>query len=159
MRRSENPTTGRSRRTNDRVLGLWRELRGNRAYPTPEDVISDANAEDAGGVGPNAFIIYFDGQPLESVFTSGSKVLESVCGTETRGNRITDCLPKPLGESMLGFVRTLAKIRKPIAVSSRFATDHGSEILYRSIYLPLSTDQDHVEYLLGAFSYKESRAA
>ena len=61
--------------------------------------------------------------------------------------------------SMLSFVRTISKARKPIAVSSSFDADDGAVVLYRSIYLPLSADQRNVEYLLGAFSYKEQLAA
>ena len=141
------------------MLGYWHELRGDRAYPTPDEVSFGAGAEDAEKLGANVFVVYFNSQPLESVFTSGSKVLESVCGAETRGCRITDCLPQPLRESMLGFVRTLAKTHKPIAVSSSFTNDDGSQILYRSIYLPLSSDESNVEHLLGAFSYKELAAA
>ena len=151
----------RSQRTNDRAFSLWRELRGSRAYPTPNEVASgaDTSAEEAGTLWPNVFVVYFNGQPLDSVFTFGSPVLESVLGVETGGCRVADCLPGPLRDSMLSFVKTLSKTRKPIAVSSSFAVEDGSEVLYRSIYLPLSADQNNVEHLLGAFSYKQSPAA
>ena len=148
-------------RANDRTLSYWRDLRGERAFPTPVDVTSgaDAVAEEAEDLRPNVFVVYFNGQPLESVFTIGSAVLESICGIETSGRRIVDCLPVPLRDSMLSFVRALAKARKPIAVSSSFTPDDGAEVLYRSIYVPLSADQNNVEHLLGAFSYKQPPAA
>ena len=36
-----------------------------------------------------------------------------------------------------------------------FTNTRGEEILYRSIILPLSDDQENVNYLVGAFSYKQ----
>lgn len=149
----------RAQRTNDRTLHFWRALCGERPYPAPGDVVSGTAAGEATSLRPNVFVLYFDGQPLESVFTFGSEVLDTVCGAHTGGHRLADCLPGPLRDSMLGFVRALAKARKPIAVSSSFTRDEGGEVLYRSIYLPLSGDQQHVEHLLGAFSYKEVPAA
>ncbi len=151
----------RWQRTNDRVLHYWRDLCGDRAFPTPADVVdaAEAHGEEAEGLKPNVFVLYFNGYPLESVFTMGSEVLESACGVETSGHRVADCLPDALRDSMLSFVRTLARTRKPIAVSSSFANQSGDEVLYRSIYLPLSADQNSVGYLLGAFSFKKRPAA
>ncbi len=140
-------------------MAYWNELRGSRAYPSPDDVISDPAGNDQDEtIRRNVFVVYFNGQPLDSVFTVGSEVLESVCGIKIADTRVADCLPSPLSNSMISFVRALAKARKPIAVSSSFATEEGGELLYRSIYLPLSADQEKVEYLLGAFSFKESPA-
>jgi hypothetical protein len=160
LRDRKSQTDGRIRRTNDRTLAYWNELRGDRAYPSPDDVISDTAAEGAEAevLRRNVFVVYFDGQPLDSVFTFSSEVLESACGIRTADTRVADCLPSPLCDSMISFVRALAKARKPIAVSSSFATEKGTELLYRSIYLPLSADQENVEYLLGAFSFKETPA-
>ncbi len=158
MRDHKSRGDSQIRRTNDRTLAFWNELRGDRAFPTPHDVTASATVDSAEveTLRPNVFVVYFNGQPLESVFTFGSEVLESVCGISTAHTRIADSLPSPLCASMLSFVRALAKARKPIAVSSSFATENGTELLYRSIYLPLSVDQDKVEHLLGAFSFKET---
>ncbi len=158
MRDHKSRGDGRIRRTNDRTLAFWNELRGDRAFPSPHDVTASATVDSAEveTLRPNVFVVYFNGQPLESVFTFASEVLESVCGISTAHTRVADSLPSPLCDSMLSFVRALAKARKPIAVSSSFATENGTELLYRSIYLPLSVDQDKVEHLLGAFSFKET---
>lgn len=153
---AQGRTDARVRRTNDRVLSWWREMRGDRRYPTLDEVVEvrDHLRDDSGSLMDNLFIVYFDGAPQDSVFTAGSGVLDSVCGTETTGRRVDECLPADLRDSMLGFVRTISKTCKPIAVSSRFTTEGGEEVLYRSIYLPLSREDESVDHLIGAFSCK-----
>ncbi|MEE2969671.1 MAG: hypothetical protein VX741_06010 [Pseudomonadota bacterium] len=42
---------------------------------------------------------------------------------------------------------------KAIADIGHFSNANGSEIWYRSILLPLSSDQVNVDHILGAFSF------
>ncbi len=148
-------------RANDRALACWQEMRGERAFPTPDQATSFATElwREAGDLGSNVFVVDFNGAPQRSVFTVGSPALDSVCGQGTARRRIADCLPNPLRRSILGFVKTMAKAPRPITVSSSFVTEGGKQMLYRSIYLPLSANQSRVAHLLGAFSFKALPAA
>jgi hypothetical protein len=141
-------------------LTYWRDLRGDRSYPSPQEVTVAAHGHDPADVDlvTHFFVVDFDGEPMESVFTSGSSVLDTICGIETAGRRISECLPSALGNSMISFVRAMARARKPIAVSGAFDVEADAKVLYRSIYMPLSVDQAKVEHLLGAFSYKQQAA-
>ena len=148
----------RARRTNDLALTYWRELRGQRTYPSPEEVLaaSEGQAPADDDLTPHFFVVDFDGEPAASVFTSGSAVLDSVLGTETAGRKISECMPAGLGESMISFVRVMARTKKPITVSGTFDADADDRVLYRSIYMPLSADQSNVDHMLGAFSFKRA---
>ena len=148
-------------RANDRTLACWQDMRRGRLFPTPDQATSFASElwEEASDLEPNVFVVDFNGAPQRSVFTVGSPALESMCGQGTAARRIADCLPDPLRRSILGFVKTMAKGPRPITVSSSFVTDCGKQMLYRSIYLPLSADQSRVAHLLGAFSFKALPAA
>ncbi len=155
----ENPF--HKRRTNDRALAYWRELRGDRVFPRPQDVSLEADLEFEGleRLWPNIFVVYFKTNPEESVFTLASAVLDSLCEAPTIDRRLADCLPATLRESVLSFVHGIARAHKPLSVSSHFVTDHGIDVLYRSIFLPLSSDQGTVDFLLGAFSYRPLSAS
>lgn len=152
---------GSGQRANDRTLGLWQEMRGARPFPTPDEATTLAAElrRQAGDLEANVFVVDINDEPLQSVFTVASPVLDQVCGKDTARRRISDCLPDPLRRSMLGFVKTMAKGPRPITVSSRFITERGKEMLYRSIYLPLGSDRGRVRHLLGAFSFKALPAA
>ena len=148
-------------RANDRTLACWQDMRRGRMFPTPDQATSFATElwQEADNLEPNVFVVDFNGAPQHSVFTVGSPTLDFVCGHGTAARRIADCLPDPLRRSMLGFVKTMAKGPRPITVSSSFVTECGKQMLYRSIYLPLSADQSRVAHLLGAFSCKALPAA
>ena len=45
-------------------------------------------------------------------------------------------------------------MKKPIADVGQFTNANGDEVYYRSILLPLSSDQENVDYVLVAFSFK-----
>ena len=45
-------------------------------------------------------------------------------------------------------------MRKPIADVGEFTNASGEEILYRSVFLPVTDDGGSVTHLIGAFSYK-----
>lgn len=153
-----NAQHSRARRTNDLALTYWRELRGQRPYPRPDEVLatSDGQAPADAELTPHFFVVDFDGEPMGSVFTAGSAVLDEAFGTETTGRKISECMPAGLGESMISFVRAMARTKKPITVSGTFDADADGKMLYRSIYMPLSADQSNVDHMLGAFSFKRA---
>ncbi len=151
---------GRSQRANDRALGYWLGLRGERAFPEPAEVMAWAEPAAARQpLAPNVFLLDVAGGASQSVFVRGGAALDSICGAGVAGQRIADCLPAALGRSVLGFVRAAAKTGRPITVSSSFDDGDGGAVLYRSAFLPLSADQRHVGHLLGSFSYTERLAA
>lgn len=151
----------RKRRTNDRALAYWQELRGDRVFPRPQDVTleSDVKFEGIERLWPNLFIIYFGAQPEKAVFTLASAALDSVCDAPTFDRPVADCLPATLRDSVMSFIRAMARVHKPLAVSSHFVTDRGIDVLYRSIFLPLSSDEKSTESLFGAFSCRQLAAS
>ena len=54
----------------------------------------------------------------------------------------------------MSFYRTSAELRKPIADVGEFVNARGKAIQYRCILLPLSRDQQIVDHVLGAFSFR-----
>ena len=147
----------RSQRTNDRAHVYWDELRGGRSFPSPNDLTFTASRTvfQHPLLARHVFVVCFEGEPGDSFFQYGCPTLALVCGDETTGRRLVDCLPGNLGRSMVGFVKVMTRTPNPIAVGGTLFDGAGEEMLYRSIYLPLSFDQMSVRYLMGAFSFKE----
>ena len=69
------------------------------------------------------------------------------------GKKVMDVLPSAT-EKGLSFCRAAAELKKPIADVGQFTNIKGEDVCYRSVLLPLSNDQQTVNYLVGAFSFK-----
>ena len=83
---------------------------------------------------------------------AGQKVCEGFGGSPV-GKKAIEAIPSSV-EKGLSFCRTAARMKKPIADIGHFSNANGSEIWYRSILLPLSSDQVNIDHVLGAFSFK-----
>ena len=57
-------------------------------------------------------------------------------------------------ERGLVFWRVAAEMRKPIADVGTFTNQKGEDVLYRSVFLPISEDGKRITHLMAAFSYK-----
>lgn len=151
----------RKERANDLALAYWQGLKGNRVYPRPDDVTfeSDVQFERFDNLRPNLFMIHHGTKPDKSVFTHSSEVLDSVCDGPTIDRQVADCLPVTLRDSVMSFIREMAREHKPLAASSRFVTDKGNDVLFRTIFMPLGNNEKTQDSLLGAFSCRQLSAS
>ena len=81
------------------------------------------------------------------------KKVEEGFGHSPVGRKAIEVIPSSI-ENGLSFCRTAAVMKMPIADIGRFSNANGAEIWYRSILLPLSSDQIRIDHVLGAFSFK-----
>ena len=134
----------------DRMLARWDDLRRGRAFPSRADI-------ERGGTGElesNLFLIAVGDEEIDDeVIGSGSEFRDAL-SLDPVGRRVVEILPSAT-EKGLSFCRTAARLKKPIMDVGNFTNPRGEEILYRSIILPLSDDQENINYLVGAFSYKK----
>ncbi len=154
-----NPRTGeaedsagaqlRERRLVGRALACWDRSRGTRAFPSRADFDATIHAQLDG----TTFLVAVgDAEDMDEVIESDD-ALRQALRIDPVGRKAIDIMPSAT-EKGLSFCRTAAELKKPIADVGRFTNPDGEEIRYRSVLLPLSDDQENVNYLLGAFSFK-----
>ena len=137
------------RRVVGRALAHWDKLRGDRRFPSHEDITPAA----ANGLSENIFVIALRGSEDEDEIVSSGNAFKSALKFDPVGKKVTEIMPSAKDKG-LSFCRTAAALKKPIADIGRFTNVDGEEVRYRSILLPLSDDQENINYLLGAFSFK-----
>jgi hypothetical protein len=145
------PATGidAERRLVGQALTLWETLRDGRPFPSR----ADCTAPRVGALAPSTFLIRVsDSEDGDRVVDCGP-VLRDALGSDPVGQPVNRILPSAT-ERGLAFWRVAAELKKPIADIGSFTNAAGSEVLYRSVLLPLSDDQQRIDYLLGAFSFR-----
>lgn len=138
------------RRVVDRMLARWDGLRQGRAFPSRADIESAGTGE----LQPNLFLVAVSDEEADDEVIDSGAVFRDALSIDPVGRRVVEILPSAT-EKGLSFCRTAARLKKPIMDVGNFTNPRGEEILYRSIILPLSDNQENINYLVGAFSYKK----
>jgi len=137
------------RRLVGRALACWEESRGNRRFPNRSDFHAVINARLGGFI----FLVAVGDSVDSDRVIESDDALRNALRLEPVGRKMIDIMPSST-EKGLSFCRTAAELKKPIADIGRFTNAGGEDVCYRSVLLPLSDDQENVNYLLGAISYK-----
>jgi len=142
------------RRLSSRLFKYWNELRGDRSFPSREQIRFDAVPELAEfgftmsleGVGSGPTIHHL-GSALSEHIDSDLDIRS----VEASDNRV-------LGLALTMAIRRYADVverRGPIAFESERLDNPGVEFAYRVIMLPFSENNHQIDFILGAIGYKE----
>jgi hypothetical protein len=147
------PGATRAGRTENRLVGLalshWEELRAARRFPS----YSDYREHGTPYGDEHIYIVSIGDSELSDEIVQAGRKVEEGFGRSPVGQKAIEAIPSSI-EKGLSFCRTAARMKKPIADVGRFSNANGAEIWYRSILLPLSSDQVKIDHVLGAFSFK-----
>ncbi len=139
----------RERRLVGHALSCWENSRGGRRFPTRGDLEAMIGEE----LTENIFLIAIgEDEAADEIIQSGSVLIEAL-RLNPVGKKVVNVLPSAT-EKGLSFCRAAAELKKPIADVGHFTNAAGEDVYYRSVLLPLSDDQENVNYLMGAFSFK-----
>ena len=124
-----------------RVLRHWQEIERGGRFPRRNEIDHWLLSED----GANCLLIEVQA-PIElSHFVAvGVNLAVALCPTDT------------LAGVLLSRVPPVVSARRGLMIEGQ-ATLRGSEILYRSVLLPLSDDGVAIEYVLDAANYRPLR--
>ena len=137
------------RRLVGRALACWEESRGTRRFPNRKDL----DAVIRGRLDGTTFLVAIgDSEDTDHVVESDRALIDAL-RLDPVGKKAVEVLPSAT-EKGLSFCRAAAELKKPIADVGHFTNARGEDIYYRSVLLPLSDDQETINYLLGAFSFK-----
>lgn len=141
---------GVERRANSRALKYWKELAAPRRFPSRAQI----TAESAGDLWDHLFIVEIAGTPDHYRFVLAGEVLRTALGRDPTGETVAASIPGGMGTRTLFFHQAAVGLKGPVDDAGNWTRDDGVQILYRSILLPLSDDQQAVNFLLGAFSFR-----
>lgn len=141
---------GVERRANSRAMKLWKEIAAPRRFPARSQI----TAESAGDLWDNLFIVEVTPAADQYKFAYAGAVMIAALGRDPIGETVASAIPGGMGTRTLFFHQAAVGLKGPVDDAGAWTRADGTQILYRSILLPLSDDQQTVNYLLGAFSYR-----
>ena len=143
------------RRLGMRLLNYWEAVRGDREFPTLEEIDPAAIAD----LWPHCFVLSLTDEAGEPVFSEIGENLVADCGD----------LPFPLPISYVPEQTVLAQAawnylkvletRAPVLGSGRFEHQDGRQLWSRCVVLPLSGDGATIEAVLGAVMWRPAPGA
>jgi len=138
------------RRIVGRALNCWDKLRKTGNFPSRSDCLSAFDEGLASGV----VLIEVSEMEEDDRIVECGPAFRDALGQDPVGRTAKDILPSSIERGLI-FWRVAAQMQKPIADVGAFTNADGKEILYRSVFLPISEDGGrHITHLMAAFSYK-----
>ena len=137
---------GMERRLVLRLLHHWRDMCGERVYPSFADVDPAAIAD----MWPHCFVletIEFEDDP---VFRFLGEEIAAHASVDLVGRRCSDVRDASILQATLEDVPRVLRKRVPISHGGEFFRADGAKVLYRSIVLPMSDDGETISGLLCA---------
>lgn len=148
--RKEMPE-GMERRLVLRLLGYWRDIRGDESYPTFADVDPSAIPD----IWPHCFVLETGGTDEIPVFRAvGDEIAKHFPGVIV-GRRVSEITKQSLFSVTIDYLDQVLTKGVPISHGGEFYQDDGTKILYRSIVLPMSDDGETISGLLCAANCRE----
>ncbi len=142
---------GMERRMVLQMLAHWRELRGDRAFPSFEDVDPRAIPE----IWANVFVLDLEGFPDDPLFRLAGDSFAANTGSPLRNIRISQVPENTLAERSVSYYREVIARGVPISRGGEFNKSDGTKVLYRGVILPMSDDGVTINGLLGAANCRE----
>ncbi len=140
------------RRMHVRAYNYWVSLLDGRAYPSIEDL----NPSDLDDFGPNSVLMDFTaGVENPSISFLGHRLREA-CELPPGLDSIDQIPPRSLLSRLTDHFMQIIANRAPIGFEAEFTNDSGTEILYRGILMPFSSDDDTIDFIYGVINWKEA---
>jgi hypothetical protein len=139
------------RRMHVRAYNHWVSLLGGRALPSIEDL----NPEELTDFGPNSVLLDFtSGADNPAIAYLGAK-LHHECGFEEEPLTVSDVPARSLLSRLTDHYLQIIANRAPIGFEAEFVNTRGHNTMYRGILMPLSTDDDTIDFVYGVINWKE----
>jgi hypothetical protein len=139
------------RRMHVRAYNHWVSLLDGRALPSIEDL----NPEELTDFGPNSVLLDFtSGAENPAIAYLGSK-LNHECGFDEEPLTVSDVPARSLLSRLTDHYLQIIANRAPIGFEAEFVNTRGFNTMYRGILMPLSTDDDTIDFVYGVINWKE----
>lgn len=155
IRTMEDQTEGTDRRKAHRrmvhrLLAHWRDAQEEGGFPSLDAVLK----RDLSDILPSIFVLKVPADAAEPAFARVGKLFAGEVAGDLTGRPVSAVPEGTLLEQAVGIYDEVLARKVPITRAGEFAHVQGGTVLYRSIILPLSEDQDTIDSLLGAANSK-----
>jgi hypothetical protein len=139
------------RRMHVRAYNHWVSLLDGRALPSIEDL----NPEELTDFGPNSVLLDFtSGAENPAIAYLGAK-LSHECGFDEEPLTVSDVPARSLLSRLTDHYLQIIANRAPIGFEAEFVSTAGHNTMYRGILMPLSSDDDTIDFVYGVINWKE----
>ena len=139
------------RRMQVRAYNYWASLLGDRAYPSVEDL-------DLGGTdfGSQSVLLDFTAGIEDPAIAFLGDRLRDESGSDEDVHYISQIPGRSLLSRLTDHYLQIIANRAPIGFEAEFVNDRGATVMYRGILLPLSSDDDTIDFIMGVINWKEA---
>ncbi len=129
-----------------RLLGYWREVRGDREFASLNDIVPEAIEE----MWPYCFVLDREKGEADPIFHyMGPKLIE-YCGLDLTDKPASTAPEGTLIGRSVAYFKEVIEKAVPITTGGNFIDQHGQKIVFRSVVMPLGDGQGQISHLLGA---------
>jgi hypothetical protein len=139
----------REKRLTMRALGHWRDVQGERLFPS----IADIDPAKLGDDWHNCLLIRLTTPIHRAQFLHVGRHLCVPPGSQFEGRCLKECPQQTVLVQAISYVSAVIDKRVPVSIGG--TTPHeGALVLYRSILMPLSGDGTTIDAIFGAANYR-----
>ena len=142
------------RRLTVRLFNYWNKIREDRAFP-PRAII---RFDDVPGLYEFGFTMSVgEGESSLTLHYLGTALREHIdLGLDSNAIQTSDnkTLSQSLNRSFRRYVKVMER-KEPVAFESEGFDSPGVQFAYRVVMLPFSEDNEQIDFILGAITYKE----
>ncbi|WP_336970111.1 hypothetical protein [Sphingobium aromaticiconvertens] len=139
------------RRMHVRAYNYWASMLGERTLPSIEDL----NPDELEDFGPNSVLLDFSAGIDNPAIVYLGTALRHECEIEGSITHINDVPARSLLSRLTDHYLQIIANAAPIGFEAEFVNQRGSEILYRGILMPFSSDDDTIDFVYGVINWKE----
>ncbi|MEP0189295.1 MAG: hypothetical protein ABJP70_03550 [Erythrobacter sp.] len=140
------------RRMQVRAYNHWAGMLGEHTFPSIEDL----DPRDQPDFGQNSVLLDFSTGIEDPVVQFLGDKLAEECGTDGEAiDRLSDVPPRSLLSRITDHYMQILANEAPIGFEAEFVNQRGSQILYRGILLPYSSDDETIDFIYGVINWKE----
>ena len=140
------------RRINERLIEYWKTLKGDRPYPSEQDIDPDAIAD----IWDDCFLIQIKhNDDIHGFHYSylGPSLIEAY-GDNLTGQDVYETLISTYTDTIVQSIQRVLETRAPIHIDSEFVNTRNITIKYRSCLLPLGPDNAMIDFVIGGMRWR-----
>ena len=139
------------RRMHVRAYNHWVSLLNGRALPSIEDL----NPDEITDFGPNSVLLDFTAGADNPAIAYLGRLLSRECGFDEAPGTVADVPARSLLSRLTDHYLQIIANRAPIGFEAEFVNTRGHNTMYRGILMPLSSDDDTIDFVYGVINWKE----